>query len=305
MKAWQEVRIEVNQEVEEALYALLAEFGAQGVAVDDPSLVDFAKDAGLGDYFPDAVQDGRIRMTCYFPDHKGAAELAKLKADIAGLVEYGLNPGEILLSTGFVQEEDWAHAWKQYYHSLRIGRIVIQPSWEDAPEEVQDQDVVIVLDPGMAFGTGTHPTTSMCLEFLQELDLTGKTVWDVGTGSGILAIACAKLGARVEAVDVDATAVRTSAENRDLNHVSFTVNQGSIESLKGSPDIIVANIIADVIVDILPQVAAALTQGGLFVAGGIIQGRAEDVEAAARQCGLLLKGRREVQEWVGYCFAKE
>ena len=139
---------------------------------------------------------------------------------------------------------------------------------------MEDRDVIITLDPGMAFGTGTHPTTVMCLEFLQELDLVGKTVWDVGTGSGILAIACAKLGAKVAAADVDVTAVQAAAENRDLNSVSYTITQGSLDSLTGTPDIIVANIIADVIVDMLPQAAEVLPEGGVLIAGGIIEARA-------------------------------
>lgn len=306
MKVWQAVRIEINREAEEAVYAVLAEFGAQGVQVEDPCLVDLAQDLGLGDYFPELARDDRITMTCYFAEQKTAAQLAELEEEIGQLKNYGINPGKVLISTAVVQEEDWAHAWKQYYHPVRIGRIVVQPSWEPAADDqLKAGDVVVVLDPGMAFGTGTHPTTVMCLEFLQEAELTGKRVWDVGTGSGILAIACAKLGAQVEAVDVDLTAVQTAAANRDLNGVDFSVKHGSIDVLQGTPDIIVANIIADVIVDMLPQAAGVLPQGGLFVAGGIIEGRAGDVEVAAHAHGLKLKQRKQVQEWLGYCFEKE
>ena len=304
MKAWQEVSIGINQEAAEALYAILAEFGAQGVAVDDPALVEIAQEAGMGDYFPELTQHGRIRVSCYLPEAKSSAELAHLKAKIDELRNYGLDPGEVEISTAVVQEKDWAHAWKAYYHPVRIGRIVVQPSWETLQEPMEDRDVIITLDPGMAFGTGTHPTTVMCLEFLQELDLVGKTVWDVGTGSGILAIACAKLGAKVAAADVDVTAVQAAAENRDLNSVSYTITQGSLDSLTGTPDIIVANIIAYVIVDMLPQAAEVLPEGGVLIAGGIIEARAREVEVAAERHGFALDQRKQQQEWVGYCFIK-
>lgn len=304
MKVWQELSIEINQEVDEAVFAILTGMGAQGVAVEDPGLVEFAREAGLGDYFPDAVRDGRVRVTCYFPQPKTTAELEGLKERIAELSAYGLEPGPVLVSTKEVKEEDWAHAWKQYYHSLRIGRVVIHPSWENPTITPSQGDVEVVLDPGMAFGTGTHPTTAMCLDLLQGLDLAGKLVWDVGTGSGILAIVCAKLGAVVRAVDIDAVAVETAAENGRRNGVVFSVQQGSIDSLQGRPDVIVANIIADVILDILPQVAAALVETGLFIAGGIIEERAPEVEAAAQGCGLQLQYKRQAKEWVSYCFKK-
>ena len=272
----------------------------------DPSLVDLAKEAGMGDYFPEVVQDGRIRITCYFPEHKSAAEVDHLEERILGLREYGLEPGMVKVSTDFVKEEDWATSWKSYYHTLRIGKVVIQPSWETTDDgEIAADDVVIMLDPGMAFGTGTHPTTAMCLEFLQQLDLEDQVVWDVGTGSGILAIASAKLGAKVHAVDVDLTAVQTAKENRDLNGVEFPVGQGSLDSLSGNPKVIVANIIADVILDLLPKVGATLESGGFFIAGGIIDSRADEIESLANEVGLNLVRRKQMQEWVGYCFIKE
>lgn len=305
MKTWQEVRIDVNQEASEAVYVLLEDFGAQGVVVQDPSLVDDAREAGLGDYFPEVVQDGRVRIICYFAEHKSPEELAELEQRIKALSDFGLNPGQIKLTTVSVEEEEWATAWKDYYHTTHIGKVVIQPSWQEPETDIQPDDVVIVLDPGMAFGTGTHPTTVMCLEFLQELDLQGKILWDVGTGSGILSIAACKLGAQVHAADVDKTAVEVAQDNRDMNEVDFTVVHGSIEALPGKPDIIVANIVADVILDMLPSVAASLRKEGVFIAGGIIDSRADEVEAAAKRQGFILKERRQHQEWIGYCFVKE
>lgn len=305
MKTWQEVRIDVNQETSEAVYALLEDFGAQGVAIQDPTLVDEAREAGLGDYFPDVIRDGRVRLVCYFAEHKSEAALAELADRIRGLAEFGLNTGSVEITTSVVQEEEWATAWKDYYHTTRVGRIVIQPSWEDSAGELRADDVVIVLDPGMAFGTGTHPTTVMCLEFLQEFDLKGKILWDVGTGSGILSIAACKLGAQVHAADVDKTAVEVALENSSLNNVEFSVAQGSIEVLPGRPDIIVANIIADVILDLLPKAAEALHNQGIFIAGGIIDSRADEVESAAQELGFAVQERRQRAEWVGYCFVKE
>ena len=189
-------------------------------------------EAGPRRLFPEVVQDGRVRIICYFAEHKSPEELAELEQRIKALSDFGLNPGQIKLTTVSVEEEEWATAWKDYYHTTHIGKVVIQPSWQEPETDIQPDDVVIVLDPGMAFGTGTHPTTVMCLEFLQELDLQGKILWDVGTGSGILSIAACKLcpGA---CSHVDGLPL-VAQDNRDMNEVDFTVVHGSIEALPGN-----------------------------------------------------------------------
>lgn len=200
-----------------------------------------------------------------------------------------------------VVEADWAEAWKAQLRVLHIGqRIVIRPSWLDyapAPE-----DIVIDLDPGMAFGTGLHPTTQLCLEALEELVQPGVEVLDLGTGSGILAIAAAKLGARsVTAVDNDPVAVKTARENATANGVQEIVNvaRGSLGDVAGRYDLVVVNILARVIVEMLQEgLGPRMRPGGKMVAAGIIIDQEAHVIEALEQRELALSERQQRGDWV-------
>jgi ribosomal protein L11 methyltransferase len=304
---WQEVRISINREAAEAAYAVLGQLGIKNLAVEDSSLVDLAEEQGWGDYFPETTHSKQVTIVFYFPVHRSPQELTIIQERLQALGEVGLDPGSVELRVKYIHERDWATAWKAYYHTERYGRVVIQPSWkeDDSHIEIQPDDIVIQLDPGMAFGTGTHPTTEMCIEFLQELTLENRIVWDIGTGSGILSITAAKLGAEVQAVDIDPVAVRVAQENRDLNDVQFPVRQGSVEKLTGRPYIVIANIIADVILELLPEVYKAVQNGGFFVAAGVIEGRDTEVEESALKLGFRTAVRQQNQEWVGFVFQKE
>jgi ribosomal protein L11 methyltransferase len=200
-----------------------------------------------------------------------------------------------------VAEVDWAEAWKERLDVLRIGQhIVIRPSWRVyAPEP---EDVVIELDPGMAFGTGLHPTTQMCLAALEDLNRPGASVLDMGTGSGILAIAGAKLGAeRVLAVDNDPVAVKTARDNVAANGVQDIVRvaRGSLADVSGSYDLVVVNILAKVIVEMAHAgLATRVRAGGALIAAGIIDDQSAKVVAALEQNGLSLVEQRQVEDWV-------
>jgi len=206
-------------------------------------------------------------------------------------------------------EKDWAHAWKENYHPFRIGqRIWIQPSWYDAEEEPADSnhpdDVLLVLDPGMAFGTGLHPTTQTCLRALEQLLQPGDRVLDVGTGSGILAVAAAKLGAAtVSAVDTDEMAVKTADANAIQNEVSdrITIWQGDLSSVKEhSWDVVLVNILAPVILGLLNEgyLMDYLADNGRLVLSGIIDSQVEDVESAVASAGGSVAERLIVRDWV-------
>ncbi len=156
----------------------------------------------------------------------------------------------------------------------------------------------------MAFGAGTHPTTAMCIEILQDLNLENKELWDIGAGSGILSIVAAKLGANVKAVDIDPVAVRVAKENREMNEVDFTIKQGSLAELSGKPHIIVANIIADVIGPMFPSVYHALERGGYFIASGIIEEKDGEIISLGREAGLRLLRRIQRGEWVSYLWQR-
>jgi len=206
-----------------------------------------------------------------------------------------------------VDEKDWANEWKQYFHVTRVGkRFVIKPSWEHY--EPGDRDIVLELDPGMAFGTGTHPTTTLCLEGLEEVVKDGDTVFDVGTGSGILAMAAVRLGAgRVRAVDIDGVAVRSAAENIAKSGLSekIEVRKGDLlHGTEGKADVIVANILANIIKILLPDVPGKLKEDGVFLAAGIIEEARQEVEETAAACGLAIIKTERKGDWVSLLMKK-
>ena len=244
-----------------------------------------------------------LTVTAYFPvTEEGEPAVAELRRGLAAIRSLGLGPvDEPVL--GLVDEEDWANAWKAYFHPFRVGRrLVVVPSWEDY--EARPDDIRLDLDPGMAFGTGTHPTTSLCLEALEEAVRPGDRVLDVGCGSGILAIAAARLGAEpVMAMDIDPVAVQVAGENVARNGVSGSVRlaRGELAAVvpPGEPrwDIVVSNIIADVIIALVDDVRERLRPGGLWLAGGIIEERLAQVEEAMRRGGFQVEGRHLKGGW--------
>ncbi|NLJ80339.1 MAG: 50S ribosomal protein L11 methyltransferase [Firmicutes bacterium] len=304
MAKWLEVKLTLNSEALEAAYAVLGQMGIKELMVEDSSLMEQARKLGWGDYFPDTPSSDLVTLVFYLQADFSPEKLLKIENKILSLSHFGLDPGPVYLSTGYIEEENWSEAWKAHYRPQRLGRVVIQPTWLEITEPLQARDLVIYLDPGRAFGSGTHPTTAMCINFLQDLELEGKTVWDVGTGSGILALVAEKLGAEVQAVDLDPIAVDAARGNRDFNGLNFSVREGSLENLKGTADLIVANIVADVIIPLIPLVQKRLQAAGFFIAAGIIESRAGEVLAPAEQTGLKLRQAAKHKEWVGYLFQK-
>lgn len=221
-------------------------------------------------------------------------------AEVLGLLHTRLAAAEVpyQLDTAGVQQEDWETGWKAFYHAMDIGRkLAIVPSWE----QYDTQRAVLRLDPGMAFGTGTHETTALCLEALDELTQGGERVLDIGTGSGILAIAALKLGAAcAEGVDIDPMCVRTAGENAALNGVQehFRVLVGDLsDKASGRYDIITANIVANAILHLAPAVPALLAPGGWFIASGVIDTRRDEVVQGLRAAGLQVREVRERNGW--------
>ena len=200
-----------------------------------------------------------------------------------------------------VGESDWAHGWKEHFHVVRIGqRFVIRPSWRGY--DPQPDDLVIEIDPGLAFGSGLHPTSQLCLEIFERLDLAKKSLFDVGTGSGILSLAGLKLGASpVRAVDIDPVAVRVAQENFERNKLAHQVETavGSAGERGGRQwQLVVANILAHILIDIMPGLAAALAPGGTLILSGMIAEQENDVSAAAATQNLQVCGRHQLDDWV-------
>ena len=241
-------------------------------------------------------------MKAYLPvDEQLDDKLAVFKNRVDELAGHNIDKGLGDINCTEIQDEDWSTTWKEYFHPIKVGDlIVIKPSWEEY--NASPDDIIIELDPGMAFGTGTHHTTSMCIRLLEEIIKGGQEVFDVGTGSGVLAITAAKLGAmKVTAVDFDPVAVRVAKENIEANHVSDIITTGQSDLLKnvdGKADVIIANIIADIIIRLLDDIPNRLKLGGTMIASGIIADRLSDVTKAVIDHGLTVDRVIEEGGWV-------
>ena len=312
MEKWLEVSVKVNHEAEEVTAEILREAGARnGVAIEDPVLYETLRNSlpfELCDPLPENTDFSVVTITAYYPEDTELTErLQKIEAELAAVEK---RIGKFRFGPALfrhVTEEDWSDEWKQYFHVTRVGKhIVIKPSWEDY--EPEPEDVVLELDPGMAFGTGTHPTTVLVLEALEKMIRPDTTLFDVGTGSGILAMTAAKLGAKnVKAVDIDGVAVRTAKENIEKAGMQdrIEVRQGDLlHGTEGKADVIVANILADIIIMLLPDIPGKLKEGGLFFASGIIEDYQQDVTEAAEKAGLRVKETTRIKDWVGLLMEK-
>lgn len=299
-----EVSICCRREATDAVGYLISELTGGGYAVEDP--LDIITNRGTWE-ISDLVPGDPAWVTVKgWLAEAGDVEQARFR------LEHGLEEvrqeglGEINAPVyAWVQEEDWANAWKAYFKPTRVGELlVVIPSWEEY--ELKPGELPLYLDPGMAFGTGTHPTTALCLRLLEKAVKPGARVLDVGTGSGILAVAAARLGASpIVAIDIDPVAVKVAGENTAKNHVAVDVRLATVDQVETDEcDVVIANIIASVIIDILPEVAARLKKGGRFLASGIIAEKKQTVLDAITETWLLPLEVREEAGWVAILATK-
>ncbi|HVO41569.1 MAG TPA: 50S ribosomal protein L11 methyltransferase [Aggregatilineales bacterium] len=293
---WVEVRMDVDGEAAEAVADVLQRYGHQGVAIEQGGF-------NLETWEDEVPKADQMVIRAYFPDDDRAEATKRQLEDALGYLNmmYPMPTPEYSV----VDEDDWAEAWKANYHPLRLGQhIFIRPRWVEV--EPEPGDVVIALDPGMAFGTGTHPSTQLVLEAAENLlpTLPSAEVLDLGCGSGILAIGAVKMGAaHVFACDTDPIAVCSTLENAAANGVAgqMTVQEGSLELLLTTGyrcDLALVNILAKVIVMLCEQgLGNVVKPGGRAVFGGIIEEQADEVEAALRATGLIPSRRRRAGEW--------
>jgi ribosomal protein L11 methyltransferase len=299
--AWLELSVEADVEAVEAVSEILGRAAPGGVVVE-PAF-DLVEE-GLGARV-DPTRPATVRA--YLPARDPAAaeaEVASVADALGHLQAFGLRPiGE--LRTRIVHEADWANAWKAYFPVLRIGRrLVIRPTWR-RHKAVADE-LVLALDPGMAFGTGLHPTTRLCLAMLETVAdrgdaLDGARVLDVGCGSGILAIAAIRLGAaRAVGVDTDPIAIEATAANAKRNGIARRIRAriGSLPSGEPAFDVVAANLIAGVLVPLAGPLRDELLPGGILVASGIFVDRETEVRAAFQAAGLVVDGRLDEGDWV-------
>jgi ribosomal protein L11 methyltransferase len=214
--------------------------------------------------------------------------------------------GALNIEHTFIEEANWAESYKAHFHPRRVGRrFVIQPTWETA--EPNPGDLTITLDPGLAFGTGDHPTTRLCLELLEKTEVEGKRVADVGCGTGILSIGAVRLGAReVAGVDIEAQSVEVARENAERNGVSYklVVGDGIAAIGQGPWDLVLSNIISATLISLAPQVFAALAPNGGWIVSGILVDNWPDVLKAAERAGFVLTARLEEGQWVAASFRR-
>lgn len=339
---WHEITIHTREEITELISTCFHELGAGGVTIEESGTLNKQRDTSLGQWYEHPLNDipeGEAIVQAYF------AEPADIPFLIGQLEEHvrfirdelGYDVGKAAIRSREVDEEDWANSWKQYYKPLRISeRITIKPTWETYEPEHPDE-LILELDPGMAFGTGTHPTTSLCLRTLEQAIQPGDEVIDVGTGSGVLAIAAVKLGAsRVLALDLDPVAVTSAEDNVRLNgledriHVmesdllgvlrragiaeTATVNptealpQTAVEASELGVSVpvklVVANILAEIILLFISDVYDVLESGGTYIASGIYKNKEEIVEQELLKAGFDIERKVRDQDWIAFVAKK-
>ncbi len=306
---WIEIKIITTEEASDAISEMLTAIGAGGVAIEDPNEIrrQLSSPSSL-DYADDEFMnslDEDVTIKAYFPSDSSGEGLVELIREKLAFVSRFLDTGKGYSGMKEVDDEDWATAWKKYYKPFSISEnMVIKPSWEEYSPRAGE--TVIELDPGMAFGTGTHETTKLCAQMLEKYIRSGDRVIDLGCGSGILSIISAKLGAaNVLAADIDETAVKVTRENCVINGVEdkVTAVRAILDDLeRQEADVMVANIIADVIVGISPQVSGYIKKEGYMITSGIIKERKDEVINAYTSLGFTLLEAVELGEWVAIAF---
>ncbi|UDM31640.1 50S ribosomal protein L11 methyltransferase [Lentilactobacillus laojiaonis] len=308
---WTQVSVLTTSESIEAVSNIFMELGAEGVAIEDSKDYEKLKPGKYGEHGEIVDPKDLIHITqgalvsSYFPDSPDSIDVEslvpKLEQRVIQLKEFGLNPGPAEVKTTAIKDEDWSTAWERYYHPVRITHfITIVPSWEDYKSSSQDEKV-IRLNPGMAFGTGTHPTTRLSLQALETVIQGGENILDVGTGSGVLSISAKLMGANnIKAFDVDEVAVESAQNNLDLNPVAKDIEVSANDLLKGineNVDVVVANILAEIIIPLVPQAWDNLKEHGYFITSGIINDKIEEVKAKIEEQGFIISQISRMKDW--------
>ena len=314
---WMEVHIQTSHDGLETVEAFLSGLGIDGVVIDDETeFHEFLEEnRKCWDYVDEELlkkEAGACRVTFYLEKTEdGFSRLAQVRMALADFKAAHPECAPLLMTLDELKEEDWAFGWQKYYKPMEIGRrLLVVPEWEKNTVDCGGR-VPLILDPGLAFGTGSHATTQLCLQALEKTVRPGDRVLDLGCGSGILSIAALKLGAEsAQAVDIDEKCLNVAYENAALNGIGrdrYTVRVGDVLSdealrseLGGGYDIVVANIVADVILGLAPMVRQFLKPGGQFLCSGIIDDRAVEVADGLRRCGWAILETREESGWFAY-----
>ena len=275
-----------------------------GLMIEDYS--DFSLNGMYGELVDESILSAdttHAAVSTFIPAEKSVPEYRAFLAERFSALEI-----DVEYDISGVSEDDWAENWKKYYKPVPLGRVTIVPAWEEYT--AKPDEVVVKMDPGMAFGTGTHETTRLVIRLMQDKELSGKRVLDVGTGSGILSIAASKLGAKeINAYDIDPVAVRVAKENAEREGcTNITVGVSDllrgVDKSGGKYDFCVANIVADIIIRMMPDISAYLTDGAPLVLSGIIAPRADEVKRVAKEYGYTVREEIFENDWVAMLLTK-
>lgn len=294
------IKVDLNESKADFLYGLLLDFGISGFETIDDKPVDNPFDFDYEELKPN-LPDRNGEVSVVFYPEEGESDIL--------IKEIQRSLPEAKIIKDYSDEFDWRDKWKDYFHAFSIGDIYIRPSWEASESEDGKYRHVIEIDPGVSFGTGSHETTRMCIAAMAELDLTEKKVMDAGCGSGILSIAANRLGSSdITCVDIDPVCITTTKENLEKNGCPlndfkfFTGDIMSNESLynsipAGAFDVVVANILADIIVTIMPRISPKIKSGGKLITSGIIEGKENLVINAMKEHGFVNIESKKDGEW--------
>ncbi|GGD04396.1 50S ribosomal protein L11 methyltransferase [Pontibacillus salipaludis] len=302
---WSEICIHTTNEAIEPISNILHEAGASGVVIEDPQDLVKERDTFMGEIYelnPEDYPAEGVYVKAYLPVNSFLGEtVEEIKHAITNLIEFDINIGHNHVTISELNEEDWATAWKKYYKPVKISeKVTIIPTWEEY-EPVSSDEIIIELDPGMAFGTGTHPTTVLSIQAIEQYIEENDLVMDVGAGSGVLSIASVLLGAKhVHAFDLDDIAVKSTTINAKLNNVESQIESKQNNLLQGvdvEADLIVSNILAEIIVQFTDDAFAKLKSGGYFITSGIIKNKRQLVKDQLIESGFEIVEVNVMEDW--------
>lgn len=311
MMKWNKFRLKTTTEAEDIVSSMLMDLGIQGVEIEDKvPLTQSDKEQMFVDILPEIEADDGVAYLSFYlePEEDKEKILSEIRQELQEMSSY-LNVGDCLIEESETEDVDWVNNWKQYFHQFYVDDILIIPSWEDVKPEDSDK-MVIHIDPGTAFGTGMHETTQLCIRQIRKYVTEGTRILDVGCGSGILGMLALKFGAAYSVgTDLDPCAIEATYENMEVNGISkdrYEVMIGNIIDDKevqdkvgyGCYDIVVANILADVLLQLTPVIVNQLKSGGIYITSGIIDDKEQTVVDAVKAAGLEVLDVTYQGEWV-------
>lgn len=313
MTEWKEFSVSINNDASEPVSSIFEDLGSAGVSITDRndflSLPERAIDE-LWELDETKFPENGVIIKGYFTEYDDLDKIeSELNTRILKLKDYDVSIENYSLEVKDVVEEEWANAWKKYYHPVSITRFMtVVPQWEEYQPNFIDERVCY-LDPGLAFGTGTHPTTQLCIQALETTVRKGDTVFDVGTGSGVLSIVSALYGAeKIKAYDLDEIAVKSAKDNIKLNNLQDTIEVSTsnlLQGIEGKADIIVSNILAEIIMLFVEDAYAKLNDGGLFITSGIIADKKDQIIEECLKHNFEIIQVNQMKDWIAIIAKKE